>query len=246
MKLTPAQLRQAVRIIVIIISVVVTALFYSRQQTPPPAKPASEPQSHQQSQSAVREDTNRDYDVSLAQDKLGQNTHAKVDYYMLVLSWSPAFCAEQREQYGKNLPQAVQFQCNSKTHFGWVVHGLWPQSAKARDIGDHPRFCQGDLPAVDRTLLNQYLTMSPGLQLLQGEWEKHGACAFAQPQAYFEQTARLFHSLTLPQENLRKGDLFRFMRQHNPQLAGKYMAASKTELKICYDLSWQPMDCPMK
>lgn len=245
MKLTPAQLRQAVRIIVIIISVVVTALFYSRQQSSPPAEPEGTPaQSHHQS--AVGEDANRDYDVSLAQDKLGQNARAKVDYYMLVLSWSPGFCAEQREQYGKNLPRAVQFQCNSKQHFGWVVHGLWPQSAKARDIVDHPRFCQGDLPAVDRTLLKPYLAISPGLQLLQGEWEKHGACAFDTPQAYFAQSKRLFDSLTLPQENLRKGDLFRFMRQHNGQLAGKYMQATRNELKICYDLSWQPMDCPTK
>ncbi|MBE2893539.1 ribonuclease T2 family protein [Spirabiliibacterium falconis] len=240
MTYSPAQLRRIVRIIVIFISVVVTALFYSRQDK------QAENDVAQDSPNIQKTDANPHYDVSLAQDKLGQNKHASVDYYMLVLSWSPGFCAEQREHYGNHLPAGLQYQCDSQQQFGWVVHGLWPQNANARSIHQHPRFCQGDLPPVDRTLLVRYLSMSPGLQLLQGEWEKHGACAFNQAQAYFDQAQRLFNSLTLPSEKLSKGELFRFMRKNNPQLAGKYMNASHNELKICYDLAWQPMDCPMK
>ena len=37
-----------------------------------------------------------------------------VDYYMLALSWSPAFCEKQRAQYGNNLPDSAQYQCSTK------------------------------------------------------------------------------------------------------------------------------------
>ena len=32
------------------------------------------------------------YDVIMRDDAIGQNKNAPVDYYMLALSWSPAFC----------------------------------------------------------------------------------------------------------------------------------------------------------
>ena len=37
-----------------------------------------------------------DYDTNMANDKFGQH-NAPVDYYMLALSWSPAFCESTRE-----------------------------------------------------------------------------------------------------------------------------------------------------
>ena len=47
-------------------------------------------------------------------DAIGQNKNAPVDYYMLALSWSPAFCEKQRAQYGNNLPDSAQYQCDIK------------------------------------------------------------------------------------------------------------------------------------
>ena len=79
----------------------------------------------QQSQSAVKNTKDfGNYDVVMRDDAIGQNKNAPVDYYMLALSWSPAFCEKQRAQYGNNLPDSAQYQCSTKNQFGWVVHGL--------------------------------------------------------------------------------------------------------------------------
>ncbi|HXP65277.1 MAG TPA: hypothetical protein VN815_07370, partial [Steroidobacteraceae bacterium] len=40
------------------------------------------------------------------------------DYYLLSLSWSPAYCLSD--------PGAAE--CNGPRRFGFIVHGLWPQN----------------------------------------------------------------------------------------------------------------------
>lgn len=186
------------------------------------------------------------YDVVMRDDPIGQNANAPVDYYMLALSWSPAFCEEQREKFGTQLPDSAQYQCNTHRTFGWVVHGLWPQNAKARSVSDHPRFCQGDLAALPPSVIEPYLTMSPGAKLLQGEWEKHGSCAFSSAQQYFAKAQALFNSLRLPSQMLDHRELFRWMKQNNPQLKQAYLGASRNELFICYNKQWQVIDCQTK
>ena len=42
------------------------------------------------------------------------------DYYVLALSWSPAFCADRRSG-------TENAQCGAGRAFGFIVHGLWPQ-----------------------------------------------------------------------------------------------------------------------
>ncbi|OOF55174.1 ribonuclease [Rodentibacter genomosp. 2] len=184
-----------------------------------------------------------DYDVVMRDDPIGQNANAPVDYYMLALSWSPGFCDTQYEKYGTQLPPSAQYQCGMNRSFGWVVHGLWPQNAKARSVVDHPRFCQGDLPALPKSVIEPYLTLSPGAKLLQGEWEKHGSCAFSSAEQYFAKQLELFSTLRLPQEKLERRELFRWMKQNNPQLKNAYLDASRHELFICYDKQWQVIDC---
>ncbi len=179
-------------------------------------------------------------------DHIGQNAKAPVDYYMLALSWSPGFCDIQREKYGDQLPYSFQYQCGNNRTFGWVVHGLWPQNANARAVSDHPRFCKGDLPALPKGLLAQYLAISPGEKLLQGEWEKHGSCAFDSAQQYFAKEQELFNALKLPNQKLSRDELFGWMKQHNPQLKNAYLRASRNELFICYDKKWQVMNCQSK
>lgn len=184
------------------------------------------------------------YDVRMADDKIGQNKNAPIDYYMLALSWSPAFCDSQRNRNNGNIPQHLTYQCAGNQNFGWVIHGLWPQNAKANTVNDHPRYCQGDLPAVSREVIEKYLPESPGATLLQGEWEKHGACAFERAEDYFAKQKELFYNLKLPEKAMRRNDLFRWMRKHNPHLERVYLGASQTELYICYDKSWRAINCP--
>jgi len=69
------------------------------------------------------------YDTKMANDNLGQNKNAPVDYYMLALSWSPSFCEMQRNKNNGEVPKHLAFQCNQAAQLGWVIHGLWPQAA---------------------------------------------------------------------------------------------------------------------
>src|SRR5580704_5239303 len=76
-----------------------------------------------------------------AQDRR-QNEPGKFDYYRLVLSWSPSFCAEtaERNPYraGRNP------QCGPRP-YSFVVHGLWPQYERG-----FPEFCQVPAPRLSR------------------------------------------------------------------------------------------------
>lgn len=181
-----------------------------------------------------------DYDTVMSEDRFGQN-RIPFDYYTLALSWSPAFCDTQREKHGK-LPASSRYQCQND--FGWVIHGLWPQSAKAKQPADHPRFCQGDLAPLPAKAIQPYLGSSPSAALLQGQWEKHGACAFNSAEAYFAKQQALFDALTLPTEEMSRSALFKWLKQHNPPLRDVYLGASKSELYLCYNKSWSLIDCP--
>ncbi|MGQ0287273.1 ribonuclease T2 family protein [Pasteurellaceae bacterium 22721_9_1] len=235
--------KQIIQLAIVAIAVVFsffTDWFNDKPQKNPPAKQAEKAQHKPQSkQSAV----NSDYDFIMRNDAIGPNKQAKTDYYMLALSWSPAFCETQQYRNSGDLPASAQMQCGVEKKYGWVIHGLWPQSAVAKSSADHPRFCQGDLPAVDYQMMQPYLAESPSLHLLQGEWEKHGACAFDSAEQYFKKQQELYRTLTLPQTEMSKKELFRWVKAHNPQLKNAYLGASRAELFICYDLNWQVMDC---
>lgn len=217
---------------------------YSKQTQ---AQPELTKRTKNDSQSAVKTPAVLEhYDVIMRDDAIGQNKNASVDYYMLALSWSPAFCDSQEKKFGNNLPSSSQMQCGAQRQYGWVIHGLWPQNANARSVTDHPRFCQGDLAPLDYDLIEKYLPESPSPKLLQGEWEKHGACAFKTAEQYFQKQQQLYRTLVLPTQEMNSKELFRWIKQNNPQLKNAYMNASRSELFICYDLAWNVMDCPSK
>lgn len=225
--------------LLILIAVALITWYFSPKDQPKRPSSTPTPASAPNSNAEVK----GNYDTVMSQDSFGQN-QAPVDYYMLALSWSPAFCDLQKARNNGNVPQRLSYQCNSNAEFGWVIHGLWPQNANARDINQQPRFCQGDLPQLPASVIEPYLAESPGASLLQGQWEKHGACAFTSAQAYFEKQRELFNSLNLPNETLSRSALFKWMRQNNAQLANVYLGASQNELYVCYNKKWQPIDCP--
>lgn len=84
------------------------------------------------------------------------------------VSRSPTYCA--------SLSQAVReksFQCIHSTTFGLIVHGLWPQAAKAANVRAHPRNCRNE-PQLNATFVKRFYCIMPDEDLMQGEWEKHG------------------------------------------------------------------------
>ncbi len=120
-----------------------------------------------------------------------KNEDIAVDFYGLSLSWSPQFCNSPAGQSRNN-----RWQCD-ENRFGFVVHGLWPQSAKARRSDEHPRNCKVPeiLPAAT---IKPHLCTMPGAQLIQDEWVKHGSCAWPNAAAYLDQTEALYKNLVLP------------------------------------------------
>ena len=98
---------------------------------------------------------------------------------------------------------------------------------------------------VDQAVIEKYLPDSPSSSLLQGEWEKHGACAFDNAEQYFEKQHELYRTLQLPNYELNsRTELFRWLKKNNPHLEKAYLGASRNELFICYNLAFEVMDCP--
>jgi len=121
-----------------------------------------------------------------------RNSDVAVDSYGLSLSWSPHFCNSPAGQNTAN-----RWQC-SDNHFGFVVHGLWPQSDSARRNDDHPRFCKSP-EVLDAAIIRPHLCTIPGAQLIQDEWNKHGSCAWPNATAYLDRVENLRGNLTLPE-----------------------------------------------
>lgn len=241
-KFSPKQRALSQFVFVVIIFIFAVFTWFNNEEKAEKSQSKPQPKTANSQPAAVPSKLGN-YDTVMANDKLGQNKRAGVDYYQLALSWSPSFCEQQKRRNDGDTPKHLQYQCESGD-FGWVIHGLWPQDANATQASDHPRFCQGDLPPVSEDLIKQYMPESPGASLLQGQWEKHGACAFNSAESYFSKQKELFMGLTLPNEAMDRKALFAWLKKHNPQLNNAYLGASKTELYICYDKQWNVIDCP--
>lgn len=108
----------------------------------------------------------------------------------------------------------------------------------------HPRFCKGDLDQLDFNVLKPYLCMSPGAKLLQGEWEKHGACDFKTADEYFAKALELYNRFEVPSADLKAKPAMNWMKENNPELKDKWLYQSGKEFGICFDKSFNPISCP--
>jgi ribonuclease T2 len=54
-----------------------------------------------------------------------------------------------------------------------IVHGLWPQAAKASSVEAHPRNCRME-KQLNATFVKRFYCMMPDEVLIQSQWEKHG------------------------------------------------------------------------
>lgn len=163
--------------------------------------------------------------------------------YMLALTWSPQYCA------GRENARRARTQCRDN-HFGFVLHGLWPNGAGQR----HPRYC-APAQALDVAMIRKHLCMTPSPELLQHEWAAHGVCGWRSPDAYFGQAAALWNGVKKPSLDfahrrvVTAGDIRRAFAAANPQLRadGVYVKVAKgnwlEDVRICYDLRFRPTAC---
>jgi ribonuclease T2 len=123
-----------------------------------------------------------------------QNKPGEFDFYVLSLSWSPAFC-ESGVERGISVGAADQ-QCGERS-YGFVVHGFWPQYEAG-----FPEFCQVPAPRLDRNIVASMLDLMPAPRLVYHEWDRHGTCSGLSARAYFDNVRKARAVVKIPAEYL--------------------------------------------
>src|SRR6185437_7643363 len=80
-----------------------------------------------------------------------RNVAGQFDYYVLVLSWSPTYCAEKGD--------SDRMQCNRSDgrRYSFILHGLWPQYERG-----YPSDCQlPRRPFVPEPVIDSMLDIMP-------------------------------------------------------------------------------------
>ncbi len=113
---------------------------------------------------------------------------SRFDFYVLALSWAPEFCASHEDSKSAS-------ECDPSRHYGFVVHGLWPQN----DDSTYPVSCT-TAPPVANDVVRQMLPIMPARGLIQHEWSTHGTCSGLSSREYFSQVQRAFGNLKVPDE----------------------------------------------
>lgn len=179
--------------------------------------------------------------ASVPQD---QTSDLPFDFYVLALSWSPAFCASEAGQRADE-------QCGPGADFGFITHGLWPQFEQG-----WPSFCQSNFSdQMPREVANDLLSIMPDRGLIQHQWDKHGTCSGLEPQAYADRIIEATDRLTIPATferqppaRLDADEIERAFQQANPAIPADAIAVACpsnrfTEVRICLDHGLSPRAC---
>jgi ribonuclease T2 len=178
-----------------------------------------------------------------------RNVPGRFDYYSLVLSWSPTYCASlSRGRYDP--------QCHRRDgrRYAFVLHGLWPQHERG-----WPENCPTrQRPFVPQPLIDSMLDIMPSSRLVIHEYRKHGTCSGLTPEGYYGLSRRLYNSVKIPQRFVMPNDDFtispdavvRAFVDANPALKSDMMAVScggpgnrLREVRICFSREGTPTRC---
>jgi len=155
------------------------------------------------------------------------------DYFLLAASWQPGFCVSHTDK-----PECANLR-GTYAADSLVLHGLWPNNYD----GNHPQYCNApqrdidldlsgawcsmDPYGVSGSVLSTLSTTMPGVMscLDKHEWFKHGDCAGATPDAYWQTADSLV-------SRLGQTALNSFLRAH----AGN--TVSRTQLIAAFESSF--------
>jgi ribonuclease T2 len=163
--------------------------------------------------------------------------------YSLALSWSPQYC---RKRGGSDA-----LQCGAGTDFGFILHGLWPES----EGRSWPQYCKPVGP-VPVEISRRVFCATPSVELQQHEWAKHGSCMTDNPGAYFKAGTVLFNALKWPDM-----DRLSRARLNVSSLISAFVSANRglrqnmvrvqlsnggwlEELRVCLSADFRPARCP--
>lgn len=180
---------------------------------------------------------------SPTQGKRVKNAPGDFDFYVLVLSWSPDYCASS------NVDDSQQCSLGKKLSF--VLHGLWPQYNRG-----YPADCS--TVSLPRDAQKQFPNLFPNTKLYAHEWAKHGTCSGLTPVEYLTLAQTLKESIALPSAYQKPAKAFRTTVD---DLKAALVAANSTlnsevlpvqcsgsgrflkELYVCFSRDGQPIAC---
>ena len=190
----------------------------------------------------------RSYDTNRGSP--ARNIAGQFDYYVMVMSWSPSFCASAAGT-GNDL------QCNRRDgkRYAFVLHGLWPQYKPRGWPQDCP--VRGR-PFVPRQIINGMMDIMPSDRLAIHEFRKHGMCSGLEPNAYFGLARQLYSSIKIPERYrnpyealfLSPDEVAGDFLKANPHLKPDNIAIScggpgkqLQDVRICFGKEGQPVSC---
>ena len=164
------------------------------------------------------------------------------DYYVLALSWSPAYCATPESSSSKH-------QCEGRKVYGFIVHGLWPQKERGGLVTN----CR-PMSSISRNDVERLFSVMPDERLIRYQWKKHGSCAEMRPEDYAGAIVRAFSSLDLsgfdPSRFLQADEARQRLLRDNRQLSGESVRlicrrGVFREVRICLTRTdLMPRPCP--
>ncbi len=176
-------------------------------------------------------------------DTPGEAMAGQFDYYLLALSWSPAFC----------LQQPGSPECSGPRHYGFIVHGLWPQNERG-----WPSNCGGTSDVPD-AVVEAIMDIMPAKKLIYHEWSTHGTCSGLEPEGYFGLVRRARSSITIPSQftspaaaiQQSPGDIVKGFLKANPRLPEDSVVATcggqgnprLREVHVCFDRQLNARAC---
>ena len=184
------------------------------------------------------------FSLSSADQKIGEA--GKFDYYLLTLSWSPAYCASTGD--GRKDPQ-----CDVGRKFSFVLHGLWPQYTRSTNGSMWPQFCTTEPGLRDpKTMLD----IMPSTSLISHEWTRHGTCSGLDAEGYFATARKAMKSVKIPPRYLAPREYLNlspatvkkdFLKANAGMKAdGIAIACSSnflSEVRVCLDRDLKPIPC---
>jgi ribonuclease T2 len=164
-------------------------------------------------------------------------------YYVLSLSWSPAFCLQS--------PSSAE--CGGPRRYGFIVHGLWPQNENG-----WPEQCNVHAEVPDN-VVQGISDLMPARGLVYHEWSAHGTCSGLDPAAFFSTVRRAYASLTIPTQ---LSNPTQALEQSPAAIAGAFVQANPRlpsgslvvtcsgqdvprlrEVRVCLDRGLNPRAC---
>lgn len=156
------------------------------------------------------------------------------DFYLLSLSWSPAYCDGEGRYKART-------QCAVGQSHGFVVHGLWPQYTRG-----FPSDC-GVGGSPSRIALESARGVFPEEGLARYEWRKHGACSGLSPSDYFSTVRMTRDKVKIPPAFQKPAnvqtwtvvDLERAFIAVNPGMRADHISVScrqgqLSEVRVCF------------